>query len=272
MNDLPASLFAPGPHRFHLEFQRSSLAEFHRPSPEASQILAERAKWIRELPSECLLWNNGLADPAIAEFNRLLGESGMVAFPGEATQLLETMGLRMESDLIFLNPTPAGEPILAGGCLCFPSSWRPKEKLGLSVGQIHSVVPGLNKEIGARIGQFLQKARPGHSWNRANWGLTASPDLNQNPILGVVPLEAATPPESLHLRVELQSLVRLEQTGAIVFGIRLWQRPLLQALDTPALRRAFVETLRALPDALAQYKRLHLIRDPLARRLGAMDA
>jgi len=232
--------------------------------------LAERARWLRDLPEECLLWNDGLADPAIAEFRGLMEAAGFSGLQGERSDLLEALGRNLEADLIFLTPAAGGEPAMAAGCLCFPSSWRPKEKIGLPVSRIHSVVPGLNEEIGSKIRHFLEKARPGHSWNRANWGLTTSPELNQNPALGTAPITADSPLESLHLRVELQSIVRLERTGAIVFGIRLWQRPLWQALNTPALRAAFSQSLQAMPEPLARYKRLDQLRARLAREIEAL--
>lgn len=253
-----------------MEFGRSTLAEFHAPSPEGPQVLAERARWLRDLPEESLLWNDGSADPAIAEFRELMDKAGFSGLQGEGPGLLLALGRNIEADLIFLNPAAGGEPVMAGGCLCFPSSWRPKEKLGLPVSQIHSVVPGLNEEIGPKIRLFLEKARPGHSWNRANWGLTASAELNQNPALGTVPMTADSPLESLRLRVELQSIVRLGRTGALVFGIRLWQRPLRQALRTPALRVAFSRSLQAMPEPLAQYKRLDQLRARLAREIEAL--
>ena len=75
--------------------------------------------------------------------------------------------------------------------VCFPSSWRPEEKNGLPVHAIHSPVPTLNKNLGARIDKFLANLEPGKAWERSNWGLSRSAELNQHPTRDIPRL---TPP------------------------------------------------------------------------------
>ena len=54
-------------------------------------------------------------------------------------------------------------------------------ELGLPVHAIHSPVPTLNENLGARIDKFLANLKPGKAWERSNWGLSRSAELNQHP-------------------------------------------------------------------------------------------
>ncbi|HIL25722.1 MAG TPA: DUF3445 domain-containing protein, partial [Verrucomicrobia bacterium] len=54
-------------------------------------------------------------------------------------------------------------------------------KNGLPVHAIHSPVPTLNKNLGARIDKSLANLEPGKAWERSNWGLSRSAELNQHP-------------------------------------------------------------------------------------------
>ena len=105
--------------------------------------------------------------------------------------------------------------------MCFPSSWRPEEKIGLPVHAIHTPVPTLNENLGSRIDKFLANLEPGKAWERSNWGLSRSAELNQHPTRDVPRLIPPISDSEAWIQIEDQVLYRLPQSGALLFGIRL---------------------------------------------------
>ncbi|MES1166778.1 MAG: heme-dependent oxidative N-demethylase subunit alpha family protein, partial [Pseudomonadota bacterium] len=153
---------------------------------------------------------------------------------------------------------------LRAGAVCFPSSWALTEKTGLTLDEIHGVVPGLNPALAPAIGQFLGKLRPGAPFERANWGLAATPELNLHPALARPRLGALDVPRTW-VRVEYQILAALPQTSGILFGIHIRNVPLAEILADPALRAGLHRALATMPDALAAYKGLTPVRADLIR-------
>jgi hypothetical protein len=62
--------------------------------------------------------------------------------------------------------------------------------------------------------------------------------------------------DRLYLRVERQTLRRLPQSGAILFGIRVHSYALARAITTPLAASRLAEAVRALPEATVHYKSL----------------
>ena len=109
------------------------------------------------------------------------------------------------------------------GVVCFPSSWALAEKIGHPLDFIHAVVPGLNSSIGSIIDTFLSRLEPGIAYERSNWGIAATPELNLHPSLNRPRLKAPLPPDRTWIRVEDQIL----NTGVIREG----QSLLLNLID-----------------------------------------
>src|SRR5207247_2314497 len=152
------------------------------------------------------------------------------------SERLRALGEFWEPDFLLLKTSADGEIRLLGGCVCFPSSWRLSEKIGRPVEFIHSVVPGLNAGLGTAIHTFLAKLKPGIAWQRFNWGLSRSPELNQHPERRLPPLDATVRLAEVWLRVEDQALVALPKSGGILFGIRIVNRSLAEVAANPAAR------------------------------------
>ncbi len=180
--------------------------------------------------------------------------------PDTGADQLHTLARAWEPDFLLLKPTDAAMPILVGGAVCFPSSWSLEEKMGRSIDFIHEVVPGLNEAIGDKVRNFLNRLRPGVAWLRANWGLSASHELNQHPARGLARLSAKTPPEDIWLRVERQALVALPQSGGVLFGIRVESAPLSEVKQEPAAALALAQDLQTMPEAMARYKNIATVR------------
>ena len=154
----------------------------------------------------------------------------------------------------------SGREIFQAGVVCFPSSWRPEEKIGLPVHEIHSPVPTLNERLGNRIDKFLASIETGTAWERTNWGMSCSSELNQHPDCEIPKLAATFGLDEVWVRREDQVLFRLPETRALIFGIDVTNIAVAEIVadadGCAGLRRA-VETM---PEDIAVYKNMSKVR------------
>ena len=177
------------------------------------------------------------------------------------------LGGELEPDFLLLRPAAEGGMQLAAGCVCFPSSWGLEEKIGLGMEAIHAVVPGLNSAIGRQIDRFLDRLRPGISWERTNWGLSRSGERNQHPSRNLPRLDESVPLDEVFFRVEHQSLASLPRSGGGLFGIRISTRPLTEVMRVPEVRDGLIRALQTMPEEMAAYKNLARCRESILRFL-----
>ena len=264
---LPLSeLFPDQDYRFHLTLRKGNLAEFFgAPDPA---VLAERRRWLGEDPARYLV-GDAAAEPLVAEVEALADGwvGGTQAPAGDVTERLARLGGRLEPDIVLMARDADGVFRLRAGAVCFPSAWALTEKFGLTLDEIHGVVPGLNPALAPAIGQFLAKLRPGAPFERANWGLAATPELNLHPALAR-PRLGALDVARTWVRIEYQILAALPATPGILFGIQIRNVPLAEILADPALRAGLHRALVTMPDELAAYKGLAAGRIELIKLSG----
>lgn len=250
---------------FRFGFRRGSPDRFFGPTDEEGSILAERRRWLDEAP-ERYSAHREEGDEALVECLELAGDWATIPRepPGlDAIARCRWLGRNWEPDFLLLRPVD-GRMRLVGGCVCFPSSWRLADKLGCSVAEIHTPVPGLNAELETAIDRFLAKLKPGAAATRSNWGLSRSPERNHDPDRGLPQLERVVEVGEVFLRIEHQALVALPRSGGVLFGIRLEIVPLDVLLGSRAAARGLERALRTMPEAVARYKGLSESRGRLA--------
>jgi dimethylamine monooxygenase subunit A len=108
---------------------------------------------------------------------------------------------------------------LRAACVCFPSRWDLTQKIGTTLDDIHSPVPGYDGELSRPTNSFFDRLRPDRSYWRLNWTLLDHPDLFQPQRARVSPSGEL---EDWFFRVERQTLRQLPDTSAIVFTIRTY--------------------------------------------------
>ncbi len=188
------------------------------------------------------------------------------ALTGEAWNLaepeydpLEVAGRLVQEDLCIIQQTDEG-PIFTAAVLCFPSRWRLHEKLGKPLVSVHGPVPCYQERLATPVDRFMAKVKPGHIASRLNWSVLDDATMFQpTGKWREATNDAITPEnagETLFLRVERQTLRRLPQSGAILFGIRVHSYPLVRAITTPAAASRLAQAVRALPEATVRYKSL----------------
>jgi hypothetical protein len=202
--------------------------------------------------------------------NELTDETWNIAEPRRDP--LELAGRLVQEDLCIIQQSD-GVPLFTAAVLCFPSRWRLHEKLGKPLAQVHGRVPFYGERLAAPVDRFMAKVKSGHIASRLNWSVLDDPAMFQptgkwreQRDHGITPDNAG---ERLFLRVERQTLRRLPQTGAILFGIRVHSYPLVEAVAKPAAAWRLAEAVRALPEATVQYKSLKVFGAALLAWLDA---
>ena len=159
---------------------------------------------------------------------------------------LAAAALRVAEDLCLLTHGTDGW-VLAAGCVCFPSYWRLAEKVGRALPAVHEPVPGYAGRLAGRVDAFLGRLRPGQGVWRRNWSIHDDPAL-------FAPSHGASTGTERWLRTEYQTLLRLEQSEAVVFTIRTQQVPLTALAARPDRCADLAAALRAWTPAQRTYK------------------
>lgn len=259
------SLFSSPAHRWQMGLRRGEdLAEFFRPYDATGTVLAERAECLSAGPEGYAAW----LPEGVATFDEM---QSRLTVPGHFEQetwespwdRLLQFGRRYEPDVVWLMPEDDGEYRVVGGVVCFPSSWSLPEKLGQPLSQVHHLVPELNATLGRAISMFLGKLQLGITWRRENWGLSGDARRNHHPFQPRIPLQTTVTAEDVWIRIEHQRLMKLPETGGIVFGIRLEIVPLTDVLADRQTTLQLVRQLETMPAAIAEYKGLSEARPAL---------
>ncbi|KAH6623785.1 hypothetical protein F5144DRAFT_584307 [Chaetomium tenue] len=167
------------------------------------------------------------------------GVTGRTAplYPGleGAEEMLGVLGETVEDDLFLLLPDGGGDGegdgkggahrLVAFVC-CHPAGFDPAEKLGKRLAEVHGPVPGYEK-IGASMERYFARLQVGKCVKRVNWSIQTHPRLfapsgNHVHPGEEVEEEAEIDIEKTRFRVELQSLMRLPKTGAILFSFKTY--------------------------------------------------
>ena len=203
--------------------------------------------------------------------NTLTGESWDLAAP--PCDPLELAGRLVQEDLCIIQNGEDG-PIFTAAVLCFPSRWRLHEKLGQPLASVHGRVPFYGERLSTPVDRFMAKVKPGHIASRLNWSVLDDPAMFQPGGKWREATNHAITPENagdtLYLRVERQTLRRLPQSGAILFGIRVHSYPLARAITTQSAAARLADAVRALPEATVHYKSLKAFGPALLAWLDAV--
>ena len=141
-----------------------------------------------------------------------------------------TFGHLVQQDLCLMEKHGA-EHVLTGAVLCFPASWTLQEKFMRPLTGIHVPVDSYDDSMARRVQRLFDGVQVGRPLWRFNALWYADPTLHQPRREGDRRPERGAQ-EALYLRTERQSLLRLPQTGAVVFGIHtsVLERATVQAL------------------------------------------
>lgn len=259
-------LVKQGAFEFQMGIRRGD-GGFFRNRTDDRAVLDERRRWLGESPKVYAACEPG-AEDAIAEAITFARSEN----PGLAADSLVSLGANWEPDFLLLRQDDGGVFRLVAGCVCFPSRWALRDKIGQPLAAIHSPVPTLNASLGAKIDVFLGNLRADAVWERWNWGIAPSPELNDHPARKLARLSAASTLDSAWFRAEHQAFRLLPETRTILFAIRIELVPLREIASDPAIAARLAGALRSMPDEIAAYKGVASSRLTLAALLEATAA
>ncbi len=231
-------------------------------APDFAAQLAERHRLLSAHPERVLAClEAGVAPAAELAADLGCGGTGLAA--------LRTLGETYVEDWCLLDADPdRDEYRLVAAVLCFPSRWSLAEKIGRPLTEIHDPVPDYAGQLARRVNRVFEALRPGRGLWRVNWLVHATAALHLPKAAAVKTAQVAVPsPDApLYLRTERQSLTRLPQTGAVVFGIKTSICP-LEALK-PSEAAALATALGALDGATIRYRAGADLQRAALARLG----
>jgi hypothetical protein len=254
---LTEKLFSAGEFRFSLGIGSVEPGEFFR-NVQGDQLL--------ELRRQAL-------DSSLSDYLQPIGDAGLWLAvrdfvnglePAADTTSIDALGRSWEPDFVILDRTAPHQ--VRGGCVCFPSGWSLREKIGKSLFLTHAPVPGLNDDLGANISKLLSRIDAGQFFQRTNWGLTGAAELDQHPRHEIPAIAAEADPREVYLRIEWQVLTAIS-AAALLFGIRIFHVPVETLKDFPELASRLASNLETMPDPVARYKRLDECREGLVKYL-----
>ncbi|MFJ5959038.1 heme-dependent oxidative N-demethylase family protein [Paenarthrobacter sp. NPDC092416] len=174
---------------------------------------------------------------------------------------LRFLGSQIQDDIVLLDVRD-NTMWLDAGLVSFAADWSFGFDVGMSFMEIHHPVPRVKEEkIISRAEQFLLRLQPGEQYRRTNWTMTIGRRLDTStetypewgPDRGTIATDPDMP-DKLHLRVEVQHLIRLPHTGVLLFLIRSYLLPLRDIAQVPTWREKFGHVLAELPEDMAEYK------------------
>ena len=174
---------------------------------------------------------------------------------------LRFLGSQIPDDIVFLDPRE-DTLWLDAGLVTFAADWSFGFDVGMKFMEVHTPVPRVQTEpVINRAHQFLLRLQPGEEYRRTNWTMTVDRRLDTSTETypewaadrGTI-AEDPELPSRLHLRVEVQHMLCLPHSGAVLFLIRSYLLPLTDIAQVPLWRERLGHVLAELPEDMAEYK------------------
>jgi hypothetical protein len=149
---------------------------------------------------------------------------------------------------------------LAAGSLAFPSRWSLQEKFGQPMDIIHAPVPFYKEQLQNPVDNFFNQMSPEDLFTRRNWAIHDEPTLHQNGTEPIIdnsenPITKENAGNRLWLRVERQTLRKLNNSGAILFTIRIHLSQFKDIVNHEGAAKRLAKALASFPSEMHDYKR-----------------
>ena len=192
--------------------------------------------------------------------NKLYGslDNNPVRLASKYCNLTETdsiveLALQLEEDIAIMH-----NGILSSICFCFPSSWLPSERVGMSLSAIHSAVADGDRlvKMSQRISELMADINQG-SFIRSVWTISNSGELSQLPEKH--DSKIPTTISDLYFRIETQTTAPLGN-GISLFFVKVETEPLTKIWANLNKRNLLIESINSMSDAILDYKNLRHIK------------
>lgn len=194
------------------------------------------------------------AETQESKINQLVQKSCRhLGFPEKSN--IKEFALLFEEDVAIIH-----KGILSAICFCFPSSWIPADKIGLTLSEIHQPVADNSKLILAsdKLTKTMSDPVLG-SFRRQVWTITTNPGLSNHPKLKTdfVPKTI----EDLYFRIETQTTEPLNDSLTSLFFVKVDVLPLQKIWSVYGDK--IISSINSMSDAIIKYKNLENIKSVL---------
>ena len=143
---------------------------------------------------------------------------------------------------------------LDSASLCAPTRWSLREKFQQSLSELHRSVPGYKDKIDSRVNTIFTNLPDQKIFERYNWSIFDSPELFQ-PVGNKSLVEIKnTQPEKLFIRVERQTIRRLDYSRAVLFAVRVHVNPITDLLNNKKSISDLIQAIENLEGDMKTYK------------------
>jgi len=171
------------------------------------------------------------------------------------TNDIREIALQLEEDIAILY-----NGRLVSMCFCFPSGFRPNEKVGQTFMELHAPVADNQKlqRASDKVVELISK--PGNRYRRNVWTLTTSPELSRHPYYRSLE-PAVTTIHNLYFRKETQTTVGYNDGRTAFFFVKVEVSPFV--LLPLEMQQQIIDSINSMSDAVLGYKGLHQIKEVL---------
>lgn len=194
--------------------------------------------------------------------------------PADPVPLLTAARL-VQDDLVLMRNGADGWT-LAAAVLTAPSKWSLAEKMNRNLDGIHDNVPGYAGRMAALMVRIFDQLQPLAPVERLNWSLYDD-DVLFHPETKARPKrwsgEGGNFGSDAYIRVERQTLIKLPQSGGILFTIRVYVDPVAafkRHPDGARMAHALAAQIEGLDEGQARYKGLSADRPRIVAALRAI--
>jgi len=268
----PYKPFYDGPPQFQVGLSRIEAANWMSPDPETNwlplkseRLDADPAKYYRALPSATAAEEEALS--------RIEAATGNIRSSREEPALIAA-GRLVSDDLVVMEN--AGEGWVSTSLLLTqPTFFSLDDAFNRELHDLHAPVPNGSPSLAGKISRVFDRMPAGEVFERFNWTVQLGMERHWPHGSAMREQLKSTPPDAaideMVLRVERQTLVRLEASNAILFCIRISLDPIRDALADPADRDAFAKSWRAASEHALAYKRWGQFNAHVEAALSALD-
>ena len=194
----------------------------------------------------------------LPEAATLIGQASRELNLVETTNIVN-LALQIQEDVAVMH-----QGHLAAICFCFPSSWIPGQRVGMSLMSIHEPVADGDRlrSVSQRIAETM--ADPGQgSFRRHVWTITNSGELSQHPSSKSqhIPCDI----NELWFRLETQTTWPLGDGETSLFFVNVETVPLIELWQDPEKQKQLQDSIKSMTDAVLTYKNLHHVKSLLCQ-------
>ena len=168
------------------------------------------------------------------------------------TDKIQDLALQLEEDVAILHNGK-----LEAICFCFPSSWIPSSRIGMTLREIHHPVADGEKLVQAsnRIGYTISDITLG-SFKRHVWTIKTLSDLSNHPAKHYPEPKSI---DDLFFRIEVQTTLPFYHNSALFF-VKVIVLPLCQVFEDALVKQTVIDSINSMTDAVLDYKNLRTIK------------